>query len=864
MADRIKGITIEIGGDTTQLSKALSGINKEISSTQSQLKDLERLLKMDPQNVVLMEQKQRALTKAIADTESKLRSLQEAEKQVQAQFERGEVSQKQYDALQREIEATEIKLGDLKEAEKQVQAQLSKQKSTTTYKSLQNEIKQTETELKQLKQAQKDAQKAFENGEISERAFKDLQSEIDKTEQKLKDLQNQAGKTMTEFGNKVKSVGKGISSVGSALAPVSAAAAGALGVGLKVATDFEAEMSNVKAITQANEQQFEQLRQVAIQLGADTKFSSSEVANAMTEMAKAGWDSQQIIDGMGGVLDAAAASGEELGTVSTIVADAITGFGLAASDSTRVADLLTEAANGGTISIADLGETMKYVAPLGQSVGLSIEDATTAIEAMSMAGIKGSQAGTSLRGFMLNLIKPSDTVAAAMDKLGLSITDNSGNFKSLDQILREMRVALQGLSPEMQQNTVAAITGKEAYSGIQAVLNMTQQEYDALSESMRNSTGVADQTAAVMQDNLQAKVEQLGGALESLAIVLADNIIPWLTSVIEKVTEWVESFSQMDEGTQKFVLGLLAVVAIAAPVLSAIGSIVGGIGTLLTWIPKIGPAFTAVQTLLTGTVFPAISSGITGLGSVVSSVVSFIIANPITLIIAAIVALVALIATKGDEIQAILQKVDDFLQNIFVKDWTEVFGPTLGGIMNGAMQTIKDIWDGIKKIFDGIIDFIRGVFTGDWERAWKGVTEIFEGVFGALEGIAKAPINAIIGLLNGLIGAINWAIDGLNSLSFDVPDWVPGIGGESWGFNIPSIPDIPYLAKGGILSRGSAVVGEAGPELLTLSGGRAIVQPLTGANARPPVTQTNNFYGYKPRDGEAAVRDLNRRLGWVY
>ena len=273
MADRIKGITIEIGGDTTQLSKALSGINKEISSTQSQLKDLERLLKMDPQNVVLMEQKQRALAKAIADTESKLRSLQEAEKQVQAQFERGEVSQKQYDALQREIEATEIKLGDLKEAEKQVQAQLSKQKSTTTYKSLQNEIKQTETELKQLKQAQKDTQKAFENGEISERAFKDLQSEIDKTEQKLKDLQNQASKTMTEFGNTVKNVGNGFKDASRAIAPVSATAAGVGIAGLKVAADFEKGMSEVKAVTGATEQEFEQLRQKASDLGASTSFS---------------------------------------------------------------------------------------------------------------------------------------------------------------------------------------------------------------------------------------------------------------------------------------------------------------------------------------------------------------------------------------------------------------------------------------------------------------------------------------------------------------------------------------------------------------------------------------------------------------
>lgn len=854
MADRIKGITIEIGGDTTQLSKALSGINKEITSTQSQLKDLERLLKMDPQNVVLMEQKQRALAKAIADTESKLRSLQEAEKQVQAQFERGEVSQKQYDALQREIEATEIKLGDLKEAEKQVQAQLSKQKSTTTYKSLQNEIKQTETELKQLKQAQKDAQKAFENGEISERAFKDLRSEIDKTEQKLKDLQNQAGKTMAEFGNNVKSVGKGISSAGSALAPVSTAAAGVGIAGLKVAADFEKGMSEVKAVTGATEQEFEQLREKAIDLGASTSFSSQEVVAAMTEMAKAGWDSQQIISGMEGVLDAAAASGESLGTVSTIIADSITGFGLSASDSSRVADLMTQAANAGTISISDLGETMKYVAPLGQAMGFSIEDVVTAVTAMSQAGIKGEQAGTSLRAAMLNMANPTDEAAAAMDRLGLQVTDENGNFKSLKEILDQMRAGLAGYTEEEQAAILSTISGKTAYSGLQGALNLTQQEYDAVSEAMQNSNGVAGETAAVMQGNLNGAMEQLGGALESLAIVFADDIIPWLTDVIEKATEWVQGFGQMDEGTQNLVLGLMGITAIASPVLSAIGGITQGVGSIISVAPKILQAFGGVSNALSTNVFPKIMSGFKSVGS-------FLMANPWATGIAVCVGAIALF---GDDIQAALGELDSWLQGVFATDMTEFFGPTLGGIMNGAMQTIKDIWDGIKKIFDGIIDFIRGVFTGDWERAWKGVTEIFEGVFGALEGIAKAPINAIIGLLNGLIGAINWAIDGLNSLSFDVPDWVPGIGGESWGFNIPSIPDIPYLAKGGILSKGSAIVGEAGPELLTLSGGRAIVQPLTGSNARPQITQTNYFNGYQPRDGARAVRDLNRQLGWEY
>ena len=173
--------------------------------------------------------------------------------------------------------------------------------------------------------------------------------------------------------------------------------------------------------------------------------------------------------------------------------------------------------------------------------------------------------------------------------------------------------------------------------------------------------------------------------------------------------------------------------------------------------------------------------------------------SPIGIVIAAIVALVAVVATKGDEIQALLQKVDDFLQGIFAKNWADVFGPVLGGILNGFFTNVKNIWDSIKRVFDGIIDFVRGVFTGDWKRAWQGVQDIFGGIFDGLVALAKAPLNMIIGLLNGAIGAINGLIGGLNNLRFDVPSWVPGLGGKTWGFNIPTIPNIPYLAQGAVL-----------------------------------------------------------------
>ena len=297
----IRGITVTIGGDTTKLQESLSAVNKTIKNTQSQLKDVEKLLKLDPSNTELVAQKQRLLADAIKETKEKLQTLKTAAQQANQQLSDGKITQDQYDALQREIIETEEALKNLE-----------KQAATT-------------------------------NATLAK---------------------------IDEVGGKLQTAGSAIEGVGNKLMPLSAGVT-ALGVaGLKVATDFEKGMSQVQAITGATGEDFERLREKAIELGADTAFSSGEVADAMTEMAKAGWTTEQILDGMSGVLDATAASGESLGSVATIVADAITGFGLAAADSSRVADLMTQAANSGTIGITDLGESYKYIAPVAQSICL--------------------------------------------------------------------------------------------------------------------------------------------------------------------------------------------------------------------------------------------------------------------------------------------------------------------------------------------------------------------------------------------------------------------------------------------------------------------------------------------------------------
>ena len=422
----------------------------------------------------------------------------------------------------------------------------------------------------------------------------------------LKSAQEEADKKSKGIGDKISGIGDKLSSTGKTLTKkVTLPLVGVGAAGLKVATDFEKGMSEVSAITGevAGEvgSRFDALREKAIELGADTAFSAGEVAEAMTEMAKAGWDADLIISDMGGVLNAAAASGEGLATVATIVADAMTGFGDETLTSARVADLLTQAANSGTIGITDLGESFKYIAPVAGSMGLGIEDVTTAISAMSMAGIKGSQAGTSLRTMLTNLVKPSDNMAIAMEELGISATEADGSMKSLDDIVANLRDSFSGLTEAEKAKYAATIAGKEGMSGMLALLNLTEEEYNAIALSMDNAGGVAEETAAIMQDNLQSKVEQLGGALESMAIKLADALLPHLETFVIWLTQLVDKFTALDPETQKTILTIAGLVLVMGPAISIIGKLTSGVGGIVTAFGKLGSkgstASTAISTV---------------------------------------------------------------------------------------------------------------------------------------------------------------------------------------------------------------------------------------------------------------------------
>ena len=615
----------------------------------------------------------------------------------------------------------------------------------------------------------------------------------------LKSAQSEADKQTkniaTTIGNNISSIGTSLTSVGTTLTKNVTVPLTAVGVaGLKVATDFEKGMSEVKAISGATGKDFDALREKAIELGADTAFSAGEVAAAMTEMAKAGWSSQQIIDGMNGVLSAAAASGEGLATVSTIVADAITGFGLEASDSVRVADLLTQAANSGTIGITDLGESFKYIAPVASTMGLSIEDVTTAISAMSMAGIKGSQAGTSLRTMLTRMIKPTDAVEAAMTDLGIVLTNEDGTFKSLDTIVSEMRGTFNGLTDEQKTYYATVLAGQEGMSGLLSLLNLTQEEYDAIGKSMDDSKGVAETTAAVMQDNLQSKVEQLGGALESLAIKLADHVIPHIQKFVLWLTNLVDKFAALDPETQKTILKFGALAAAAGPVLVVLGKLISGVGGFITTLGKIPGAISKVKTGFTaltnslknvGEGFKLAKAGYSGLaasaggaGTKIGAAMAGISASALA-VVAVIAVLVAAfvslwknnedfrnkIIAIWDQIKATFEKLTSGIVerlNRLGFDFENI-GEVISAIWKGLCDFLAPYFEGVfnyisiafetfVNVFLGIWDFFHALFTGDWQGCWDAIKGIFESIWNGIKDWFMNILNVLKGTFDVVLG----------------------------------------------------------------------------------------------------------------
>ena len=469
------------------------------------------------------------------------------------------------------------------------------------------------------------------------------------------------------------------------------------------------------------------------------------------------------------------------------------------ADKTKGLSIAGGAVAGGLLATGKNAiQTADDLATLAKRSGLSTDMLQKFAYASDMVDVSTEE----LVSAMTKMKKNMGDNPAAFEALGVSVTNADGTFRGLEEVFYDSLAALSQIGDETERDLAAMDLFGKGADTLATIIDdggVGLQEYGARAQELglilsEDTIGKLTSTGDTI-DEMKARAT---ATLTEVGAQLLENLAPTIDTIVEKIGEVVAWLGTLDSDTLNTILIVAGVIAAISPVAGLISGITTAIGG-------------------------------------VTSAIQFLLANPIVLLIAGIVALVTLIATKGEQIKEILNNVDSFLQNIFVKDWSKQFG-ALGEFLNAFFAILKGVWDSIKQIFTGIIDFIRGVFTGNWKQAWEGVKSIFSGVFNALLTIAKAPLNLLIGLVNGLIDGLNFLIRGINKIGFDVPDWVPIIGGKKFGFNLKEIGKIAYLAQGGILSSGTAVVGEAGPELLTMNNGRAVVQPLTN-------NTTNQNYG---------------------
>lgn len=427
------------------------------------------------------------------------------------------------------------------------------------------------------------------NVSATTKAYDTLSQKVEDVNRKVNEVNKSTKESIAQVGNNIQKTGDSISSVGSTLTnKVTTPLLVLGGVAGKIGMDFDSQMSRVKAISGATGEEFNKLKDQALQLGADTAFSAKQSAEGMENLASAGFNTNEIMEAMPGLLDLAASSGESLANSSDIAASTLRGFGLEASESARVADVLAKNASSTNAAVADTGEAMKYIAPVAHSMGLSLEEVTAAIGEMANAGIKGTQAGTTLRSALTRLASPSKESAGAMDSIGFSAFDAEGKLNSLSTIINDYSKALEGKTDQEKQDLTATIFGQEAMSGMLTLIDNGSSALDTLTESYKNATGSAEEMAKTMQDNSKASVEQMIGSLETMAIKLEEAVAPSIINVSNEIQDLANKFSELPQPVQESIVKTALLVATIGPVTKVVGGLTSGIGSLITLGGRLG------------------------------------------------------------------------------------------------------------------------------------------------------------------------------------------------------------------------------------------------------------------------------------
>ncbi len=595
-----------------------------------------------------------------------------------------------------------------------------------------------------------------------------------------------------KLGKDISNAGKSLSSAGSSL--TKAVTVPIVGVGaaaVKTGANFESAMSKVSAISGATGNDLKKLNLKAQEMGAKTKFSATESAEAFQYMAMAGWKTGDMLDGIEGIMNLAAADGLDLATTSDIVTDALTAFGLQAKDSGHFADVLAKASSNANTNVSLLGESFKYAAPVAGALGYSVEDTSIALGLMANAGIKGSQGGTALRASLSRLVKPTDAVAGAMDKYGISLTNSDGSMKSLGEVMGILREKLGGLSEAEKAQAAATLFGQEAMSGMLAIINASDSDYDKLTNAIYDADGAAKQMSETMLDNLNGQITLLKSALEGLAIQISDILMPYIKSFVSWLQKLVEKLQGMSKEQKESIAKWAMFAAAIGPVLLIVGKLTTGIVGFITTIGKIPGAINTIKTdvALLKTAFVNVGEGIKlaragfpGFASEASKLGAAIggISAPVAIVIAAIAGLVAAFITLWNTNEQFRNKVTEIWNGVTQKlseagkkigEALSEIGISFGSIVDvlktaweglcnligplfiAAIDTVAEVIKGIVDIVTGVIQVIAGILKGfkdgDWSMFLDGLKSLFDGFIGIITAPFKGVFEGFKYILEG-------------------------------------------------------------------------------------------------------------------
>lgn len=761
-AGRIKGITIEIGGNTTKLVTALSKVDNALSKTQTNLRDINKALKFDPGNAELLKDKQNELARAISETKEKL------------------------------------------DAEKEAYAELAKQDKTPENI---EKMRQLKTQI-----------------DLDTVALKELEAQAQQASSVLGSQMQVAGKKIEEVGEKIKGVGDKLSSIGSDLTmKVTAPIVGGFAAAVKTTGDFDAAMSKVQAVSGATASDVALLRDKAKEMGETTKFSASESAEALNYMAMAGWKTEDMLSGIEGVMNLAAASGEDLATSSDIVTDALTAFGYSAEDSGHFADILAAAASNANTNVSMMGESFKYAAPVAGALGYSAEDVAVALGLMANSGIKADQAGTSLRNMFNRMAKPTKESAEAMERLGIELYDDQGKMYSFRQIMEQLRGSMQQINMPLEKyneeldsldaaledgtlsqkkydaaleelnlqafgaegaekaRAAAMLGGTRAMSGLLAISNATEADYEKLTSAIDNSSqsfakladgsvvplsealqsgqeiieqysGSAEAMANTMLDNLPGQITLLKSQLEGLAISFGELLMPTVRKVVGVVQEFVDKLNSMDDAQREQIIKIAAVVAAIGPALLIIGKIVSGVGSIVAVVGK-----------LTGLVGKVISS-VGGLQGVITA-----LTGPIGIVIAAVAALTAAFVyfyntneEFRNKVNAVIESVKEAFAGFIaqVQEWLPLILEWVAPIIEGLKSYLTALAELAMAVLGAMVTWIRDKISAI--QQWMNEHQLFvQTTFSVIKTIIQAAltfIQTIFSSFYNILGSLTRAI----------------------------------------------------------------------------------------------------------